>query len=104
MRPQGTKTQLEIRRRTAVALRRQGLNVRTVAKRVGCVPSSVVRWNQAFNRLGERGLDSKPQAGGQARLTAAQRRRLGKYLLKRPSSVGRRAELWTLSRVPVLFE
>ncbi len=51
MRPIGSKHELEVRRRAAVLLRRKGLTVRTVAERVGCVPSSVVRWTQAVERM-----------------------------------------------------
>lgn len=78
--------------------------MRAVAEQVGCVPSSVVRWTQAFERRGERGLDSKPQAGGKARLTTRDRRRLVAYLLKGPRAFGWRTELWTLSRVAKLIE
>jgi transposase len=103
MRPTGTKQQLEVRRRTAVALRKQGMGVREVARRVGSVPSSVVRWEQAFDRRGERGLDSKPQAGGKSRLTKAQKARLRRYLLAGPRAAGWHNELWTLSRVAKLI-
>jgi transposase len=99
MRPCGSKQKLEVRRRTAVQLRKQGLSVRAVASKVGSVPSSVVRWQQAFDRKGERGLDSIPQAGGKARLSSKQKRRLVKLLLKGPTAFGWRTELWTLSRV-----
>src|SRR5262245_15364982 len=103
MRPKGTKQQLEVRRRTAVALRKQGLTVRTVAARVGSVPSSVVRWAQAFERAGDRGLASKPQSGGKARISAAQRKHLVDCLLKGPREYGWTTELWTLSRVAKLI-
>ncbi len=104
MRPHGTKQQLEVRRRTGVALRKRGLTVREVAKEVGSVPSSVVRWEQAFDRGGDRGLDSKPQAGGTCRLTLAQKRRLTKYLRRSPRHFGWSTELWTLARVGELIE
>src|SRR5437867_13393986 len=103
MRPIGSKQELEVRRRTAVALRKQGLTVRTVAGRVGCVPSSVVRWEQAFDRRGDPGLNSKPQSGGKARLSKGQRARLVRYLLAGPRAFGWTTELWTLSRVAELI-
>ena len=103
MRPPGSKQSLEVRRRTAVALRQQGLTVRAVAEKVGSVPSSVVRWTQAFERGGDRGLDSKPQAGGQSRLTLKQKRRLVGYLRRGPRSFGWTTELWTLARVGKLI-
>lgn len=78
--------------------------MRTVAKRVGSVPSSVVRWEKAFDRQGERGLDSKPQAGGKARLSKKQLARLARQLLSGPRAAGWHNELWTLSRVAQLIE
>ncbi|MBI3030656.1 MAG: helix-turn-helix domain-containing protein, partial [Candidatus Rokubacteria bacterium] len=44
MRPPGSPTQLEARRRRAVALLHQGLGVREVARQIGCSPTSVSRW------------------------------------------------------------
>jgi transposase len=82
-----------------VALRKDGLSVRAVAHKVRAVPSSVVRWEHAFDREGDRGLDSKPQAGSKARLSAKQRKRLVGFLLKGPTAFGWSTELWTLSRV-----
>jgi len=104
MRPVGTKQSLEVRRRTAVLLRKQGVTVRSVAKRVGCVPASVVRWEQSFDQEGERGLDSKPQAGGKARLSKKDLVRLARYLVAGPRAAGWHNELWTLSRVASLIE
>jgi transposase len=104
MRPVGTKQELEVRRRTAVLLRRQGLTVRTVAERVGCVPSSVVRWTKAVEQHGDRGLESKPQAGGKARLTAQQLQRLRGILVRGPQAWGYANELWTLARVADVIE
>jgi transposase len=104
MRPVGSKQELEVRRRAAVLLRKQGLTVRTIAERVGCVPSSVVRWTQAVERHGERGLDAKPQSGGQSRLTAAERRRLAAILVRGPRAWGYSNDLWTLARVAEVIE
>lgn len=99
MRPTGTKQELEVRRRLAVKLRHEGLTVRTIAEKVGCVPASVVRWTQAFERQGERGLDSKPQAGGKSRLTARDQKRLSAILIRGPRAWGWSNDLWTLGRI-----
>ena len=77
--------------------------MRAVAEKVGAVPSSVVRWEQAFDRDGDRGLTAIPQAGGQSRLSPAHKRKLVSFLLKGPRAFGWRTELWTLSRVAVLI-
>ena len=92
-----------MRRRTAVALRKSGLSTRDVARRVGSVPSSVTRWEQAFDRRGEHGLDSIPQAGGISRLAPTQRKQLIRFLLRGPTAFGWRTHLWTLSRVAELI-
>jgi transposase len=99
MRPTGSKRDLEVRRRTAVKLREQGLTVRTVAERMGCAPASVSRWAQAYERGGDRGLDSKPQAGGKARLTGAELKRLRALLIHGPRPWGWSNDLWTIERV-----
>ena len=93
-----------MRRRTAVLLRKQGLTVRSVAEKVGCAPASVVRWEQAFDRQGELGLNSKPQAGGKARLTKKQLKRLARLLVAGPRTFGWPNDLWTLSRVAKVIE
>lgn len=68
------------------------------------MPSSVVRWTQAVERKGERGLDSKPQAGGKSRMTPAQKAKLRRCLVAGPRAFGWHNELWTLSRVARLIE
>jgi transposase len=44
MRPHGSPTDLEARRRRAVALLDKGLGVREVARQIDCSPASVSRW------------------------------------------------------------
>lgn len=78
--------------------------MRAVAEKVNCVPSSVVRWTQAVERHGKRGLDSKPQAGGKSRLSPAQHKRLARFLVDGPRSFGWHNDLWTLSRVARVIE
>lgn len=105
MRPRGSKQELEIRRRAAVSLRKQGFTVRQVSKVIGCVPSSVVRWEQLFDGDGAKGLDPKPQvSGSKSRLSDRQREKLRKALLEGARAHGWSNELWTLSRVAKLIE
>ena len=61
--------------------------------------TSVVRWTQAFERQGARGLDSKPQAGGKSRLSARDQKRLSAILIRGPRPWGWSNELWTLGRI-----
>ena len=48
MRPHGSPKALERRRRRAVALLKQKLSLHEIARRIGCHPSSVLRWRNAL--------------------------------------------------------
>lgn len=103
MRPHGSPAELEARRRRAVALLEQGLGVREVARRIGCSPTSVSRWQAAVRARGPDALRPKPAPGRPRRLTARQRARLLKLLLKGATAQGFSADLWTLPRVAELI-
>lgn len=104
MRPPGSPTQLEARRRRAVALLQSGLGVREVARRVGSSASSVTRWKAMVKRGGARALRAKPQPGRPARLSARQRKQLLALLLKGAAAHGYGTDLWTLPRVAAVIE
>ena len=99
MRPKGSAAELEQRRRQAISLLEQGLKAIQVAKAVGASPASVTRWRQAYESQGRAALSAKPHPGRRPKLTARQRERLGKLLLKGPAEFGYSTELWTLARV-----
>ena len=103
MRPHGSPTALEARRRRAVALLAQGLGVRTVARQIGCSPSSVSRWQTDVAAGGPDALRAKPPPGRPPRLTARQRARLLKLLLKGATAHGFGTDLWTLPRVAAVI-
>jgi transposase len=103
MRPHGSPTALEARRRRAVALLAQGLGVRTVARQIGCSPSSVSRWQAELQVGGPDALRAKPPPGRPPRLTARQRAGLLKLLLKGATARGFATELWTLPRVAAII-
>ena len=105
MRPKGTTSELEARRRRAVALLvEEGLGVRDVARRVGVRHSSVERWRDAFLRDRKDGLAAKPHSGSKPRLADKDRQRLVRYLLQGPRAHGYPTDLWTLRRVAELIE
>jgi transposase len=56
MRPFGSPTTLERRRRRALALLQQGLSVRDVARRVQASGSSVSQWREAWPHGGDTAL------------------------------------------------
>jgi transposase len=99
MRPKGSAAELEQRRRQAISLLEQGLKAIQVAKAIGTSPASITRWRQAYERQGQAALSAKPHPGRRPKLTARQRERLGKLLLKGPAKHGYSTELWTLARV-----
>ena len=99
MRPHGSQAELEARRRRAVALLDRGHRVTEVARRIGCAHSSVVRWRDAVAEEGPTGLASKPVPGCPPKLTARQRQRIPKLLLRSPLTWGFSTDLWTTARI-----
>ena len=90
---------MEARRRRGVALLEEGLGVREAARQIGCSPASVSRWQAEVQAGGPDALRAKPAPGRPPRLTARQRGKLLKLLLKGATAHGFSTELWTLPRV-----
>ena len=65
-----------------VALLEDGLGMREVARKIGCSPASVSRWQAEVQTGGKDALRAKPPPGRPPRLTARQRTRLVKRQLK----------------------
>ena len=99
MRPPGSPSQLERRRRRALHLRKRGLTTSAIAEQLGCSHSSVVRWHHAYTRDGLPGLAPKPIPGRPPKLTLRQHPRLVRTLLKGPLAAGYTTDLWTLDRI-----
>ena len=99
VRPRGSVVQLEARRLVAVPLLREGRSLTSIAGTLGCHPSSVMRWRDAWEALGEAGLKAKPAPGRPPRLTRRQLDRLVRVLLKGAMAQGYRTELWTTQRI-----
>lgn len=104
MRPKGSAAGLEGRRRQAVALLDEGLSLNAVARRLGCAPSSVMRWRNAVRRRGERGFQVGVSPGRPPKLTPGQRRRLLRLLLQGSLAHGYQTDLWTTGRVAEVIQ
>ena len=104
MRPNGSASELERRRRRAIELLDRGLTPSEVADRVGADPGSVRRWRQSYRRKGARGLESKPHPGRPSRLTPRQKRGLERRLLKGARANGFDSDLWTCPRIAEVIE
>jgi len=103
MRPFGSPSALEARRRRAVELLAQDLSLHEVARRIGCDPSSVLRWRDAVAEGGTDALKPKEVPGRPAKLTTRQKQRLVRYLAKGPLAHGYRTDLWTTQRIAELI-
>jgi putative transposase len=104
MRPNGSPSQLEQRRRKAVALREQGLTQAKIARRLNANPRSVRRWLRAHREGGPDALAAKPAPGRPSYLTRRQRRGLVRCLLRGAGHYGFGTDLWTCPRIAQLIQ
>jgi transposase len=104
MRLPGSSKVLESRRRRALALVQQGLSLNAAARRLGCAPSSVMRWMEAHHRLGDAGLEVRQAPGRPRRLTVRQEARLLRELLRGALAHGYGTDLWTTKRIAEVIE
>lgn len=99
VRPKGSASTLEARRRLAARYLAQGLGIREVARRMGAAPSSVKRWKDALEDGGKTALKAKPHAGRPSRLSPKQRDELVRVLFAGTRASGFSSGQWTCWRV-----
>ena len=104
MRPTGSASQLEQRRRRAIELLNSGQQPVDVARILGVDRRSVRRWNAAYRKAGASGLDARPAPGRPRKLSVRQRKQLETALLKGAKAAGFPSDLWTCPRVAQLIE
>ena len=104
MRPTGSPDVLQARRLRAMDLLDQDRSLNKVARWLGCSPSSVVRWRDAFIAGGIEALKPEPSPGRPPKLTRKQKRRLVRLLLPGAVAHGYRTDLWTTQRIADLIE
>jgi transposase len=103
MRPFGSPTTVEKRRRRAAALLAQGLRLSEAARRVQASVGSVSQWRRAWMIGGEAALAAKPVLGRPPKLTDRQCQQLLRRLLKGAKVYGCPTELWTLKRMATVI-
>lgn len=103
MRPQGSAAELEVRRRIAADLLRDGMSPAEVAQLLGVHLSSAKRWKRDFQRDGLAGLAAKPHPGPRPKLSEDQRHELCDSLVEGAESAGYSTDLWTCRRVTELI-
>ena len=99
MRPKGTASELEVRRRLAGRMLEAGHSQAEIARLVDVTPASVTRWKNAFQRKGLAGLQAKPRLGAKPKLTKPQMNQLPHLLLRGARDWGYQTDLWTLPRI-----
>ncbi len=102
MRPKGTPTELERRRKRAVELVEQGESPTVVARILGVRRSSLYRWLHLAQQ--PHGLDPKPAPGPAPALSDEQLTQLEHLLLKGAKAHGWPNDLWTAARVARLID
>jgi transposase len=104
MRPVGKGKQLEQRRQRAIGLLNEGHAPVEVARLVGVDRRSVRRWNAAYRKQGAKGLAARPAPGRPSKLTARQRQRMERVLLRGAAASGFESDLWTCPRVALVIK
>ena len=99
MRPSGSPGTLQKRRERAIELLEQGLMPVEVAGKVGVDRRSVRRWKAAFRAKGKKGIKAVPATGRPPRLSAADKKKLEKALLRGARKAGFSTDLWTCPRI-----
>ena len=103
-RMKGSADLLEDRRRQALRLLNQGCSLREVARIVECAASSVLRWQQAWERGGETALKVRTPPGRPLKLEAGQCRQLLGLLRKGARANGYSTDPWTTARIAEVIE
>lgn len=104
-RPEGTKEELEERRKQAMNMLEYGIDPPEVAEIVGVRRQSVYRWKATYEEEGMEGLDAKPQKGGRdPKLPEEKLPELEELLLEGAEAHGFETDLWTLPRIATLIE
>ena len=101
MRPKGTPTELERRRRRAVELVDQGESPSVVARILGVTTSSLHRWRRLARQ--PHGLDAKPAPGPTPALSDYHLHKLKYFLRQGATKHGWPNNLWTADRVATLI-
>ena len=99
MRPKGSAAVLAARRRRALKLLDEGLSLNEVARRIGCQASSVMRWRDRRDEVGEKVYEVGTSPGRPPKLSPAQKRRLLRLIAKGPLAHGYKTDVWTCDRV-----
>jgi transposase len=99
MKRTGPASELEARRRLAVARVNEGWKQKDVAAFLGVSTRAVGTWMAAYRAAGDDGLTATPRTGPAPRLTARRERAVLSWLARSPRAFGYKTELWTTRRL-----
>lgn len=102
MRPKGSPQALEVRRRKAIALVKEGLSVTEVARQDRFF--SLFSDSLETAGKGKRRICLKSPTSPSCRLSDKQKKRLAELLLQGATAFGYSSQLWTLPRIARLIE
>ena len=103
MRPKGSADVLLTRRQQAIKMLSEELSLNEIARRIECSPSSVMRWRDLWDALGEEGLRVRTATGRPPKMSDKQKTKLLKLLLQGPMAFGWPTDVWTTRRVAELI-
>jgi transposase len=104
MRPTGSSTELEARRRLAVRRVGEGWKQKDVAAFLGVTERAVRGWVAAHREAGDDGLKAVPHPGAAPRLSARREKSVLSWLSKSPLAFGYETDLWTTRRLAEVVE
>jgi transposase len=104
MRPKGSSKVLLARRKKAITLLEEELSLNEIARRIGCNASSVMRWRDRWDAMGEEGLRVHSSPGRPSKMNEAQKAEVLVYLLQGPMAFGWHTEVWTTQRIATLIK
>lgn len=90
---------LERRRLKAGTMFAKGKTQAEVARHFGVSTASVCHWHAAWEKDKKEGLKSKGPSGIEPRLSAKQKTKLKREILKGPAQAGYATDFWTLERI-----
>ena len=104
MKTTGSASDLEARRRLAVARVNEGWSQKDVAAFLGVSTRAVGKWMAAYRDGGEGGLKARPRPGAKPKLSKRREQAVLAWIAKSPRAFGYPDDLWTTRRLARVIE
>jgi len=100
----GPASELEARRRLAVARVNEGWKQKDVAAFLGVSTRAVAQWVAAYRAAGNDGLRGKPRTGAKPKLSQRREQAVLSWLARSPKAFGYTTDWWTTRRLAEVIE